>query len=68
MDGEFVQYNPNGDQLQASFHEQTRRFQAKLLQATLEGCDWNVTEAARRLDLTRAHVYNLIKAFGIAKT
>jgi Nif-specific regulatory protein len=58
---------PNGDPLQASFHEQTRRFQAKLLQATLEGCDWNVTEAARRLDLTRAHVYNLIKAFGITK-
>jgi Nif-specific regulatory protein len=50
-----------------SFHEQTRRFQARLLQTTLETCDWNITEVARRLDVTRAHVYNLIKAFGIVR-
>ena len=33
----------------------------------LEEAGWNVTEAANLLDLTRAHVYNLIRAFGIER-
>ena len=28
---------------------------------------WNVVETARRLDLARSHVYNLIRAFGIER-
>ncbi len=50
-----------------TFQEATRRFQAALLRDTLEAVDWNVLEAARRLDLGKSHVYSLIKAFGIAR-
>jgi len=51
----------------ASFQEATRRFQRELLDRALRDADWNVTEAARRLDLARSHVYNLIKAFGLTR-
>jgi Nif-specific regulatory protein len=50
-----------------TFHEETRRFQAGLVQRTLEAADWNVTAAARALDLTRAHLHNLIKAYGLTR-
>jgi Nif-specific regulatory protein len=50
-----------------SFQEATRRFQRELLLKTLSETSWNVTEAARRLDLARSHVYNLIKAFGLER-
>ena len=50
-----------------SFQEATRRFQRNLLARTLEDTNWNVSETARRLDLARSHVYNLIKAFGLAR-
>jgi Nif-specific regulatory protein len=48
-----------------TFQEATRRFQADLLRRTFEETNWNVLETSRRLELTRSHVYNLIKAFGI---
>lgn len=51
-----------------SFQEQTRRFQQTLLEKTLETEDWNIAATARMLDLTRAHVYNLIKQFGLSRT
>jgi Nif-specific regulatory protein len=50
-----------------SFQEATRRFQRDLLVRTLEETNWNVSEAARRLDLARSHVYNLIKAFELER-
>ena len=50
-----------------TFQEETRRFQTRLLQRALEAADWNVAVTARTLDLTRAHVYNLIKAFGLSR-
>lgn len=50
-----------------TFQEQTRRFQAALLRDTLQEVDWNIAEAARRLDLARSHVYTLIRAFGIER-
>jgi Nif-specific regulatory protein len=49
------------------FQEATRRFQTEMLRRALDAADWNVTEAARRLDLARSHVYNLIKAFGLER-
>jgi Nif-specific regulatory protein len=52
----------------ATFQEATRQFQARLVQATLETNNWNVVETARRLDITRSHVYNLIRAFGLKRT
>ena len=50
-----------------TFQEATRRFQAQLLRETLEDAGWNVMEVARRLDLARSHVYNLIHAFGLER-
>jgi Nif-specific regulatory protein len=50
-----------------TFQEETRRFQSRLVQRALEGADWNVASAARALDITKAHVYNLIKAFGLSR-
>jgi len=50
-----------------TFQEATRRFQARLLRETLTETGWNVVEATRRLDLTRSHIYNLIRAFGLER-
>jgi len=50
-----------------TFQESTRRFQARLLRDALEAHGWNIVEAARRLDLARSHVYNLIRAFGLER-
>jgi Nif-specific regulatory protein len=51
-----------------TFQEATRTFHARLLREVLEETDWNVVEAARRLDLGKSHVYNLIRSLGIART
>lgn len=50
-----------------TFHEATRKFQRTLLSETLAREAWNVTAAARALDLTRAHVYNLMATLGIQR-
>ncbi len=50
-----------------TFQQATRRFQAELLAETLAETGWNVSEAARWLDITRAHMYNLIKAFHLSR-
>jgi Nif-specific regulatory protein len=50
-----------------TFQDATRAFQRALLERTLEETGWNVTAAARRLDLSRAHLYNLIHAFDLAR-
>ncbi|HEX4341661.1 MAG TPA: sigma 54-interacting transcriptional regulator [Polyangiaceae bacterium] len=50
-----------------TFQEETRRFQSELLQSTLETTGYNIAATARRLDLTRSHVYNLIRAFGLGR-
>lgn len=50
-----------------TFHEATRGFQRALLCETLAREAWNVTAAARALDLTRAHVYNLMATLGVQR-
>lgn len=50
-----------------TFQQATRRFQRQLLLDTLAETGWNVTETANLLDIARAHVYNLIRAFGIER-
>jgi Nif-specific regulatory protein len=52
----------------STFQEETRRFQAELITRALLATDWNVSAAARNLDVTRAHLYNLIHTYGIART
>lgn len=55
------------DETPLTFQEETRRFQADLLKTTLETTGYNIAATARRLDLTRSHVYNLIRSFGLAR-
>jgi DNA-binding NtrC family response regulator len=50
-----------------TFQQATRRFQATLLRKVLHETDWNVPEAARRLDVARSHFYGLIRALGITR-
>ncbi len=50
-----------------TFQEATRRFHRRLLCEMLEETGWNIVETARRLDLTRSHIYNLIRAFGLER-
>jgi Nif-specific regulatory protein len=47
--------------------EATRRFQRKHVLAVLDSTDWNAIEAARVLDVSRSHVYNLIRAFDLKR-
>ena len=46
-----------------SFQEQTRLFQKQVVERALEETDGNRTETAKLLELSRAHLYNLIAAF-----
>jgi transcriptional regulator with GAF, ATPase, and Fis domain len=55
------------DSASLTFHEGTRRYQRELLRAALRAADGNVSETARRLDLTRAHVYTLMKTLGLER-
>lgn len=58
---------PAGSPRIVTLQDATRDFQAGLVGRTLKDTDWNVTEAATRLDIARSHVYNLIKAFGLER-
>jgi Nif-specific regulatory protein len=60
--------SPEAEDEPLTFQEATRRFQREILHKTLDETGWNVAETARRLDLARSHVYNLIKAFGLDRT
>ena len=51
-----------------SFQEATRRYQRRILHDALERHDWNVSAAARELQVTRAHMYNLIQAHGLERS
>ena len=48
-----------------TFHEATRAYQRELLRRELAAQNWNVAAVAAQLDLTRSHVYNLIKQLGL---
>jgi Nif-specific regulatory protein len=50
-----------------SFHQAVLAFKRELLEKTITECDWNIAETARRLDLARSHVNNLLRAFGMER-
>lgn len=50
-----------------TFARATTEFQRHLLQRELLATQWNVSEVARHLDITRQHVYNLVKAYGLKR-
>jgi Nif-specific regulatory protein len=58
---------PPGDSERASYQDATRRFQTQLVRRVLEETEWNISEAARRLDLTRPYLHKLISSFGLAR-
>ncbi|HEY2748894.1 MAG TPA: sigma-54-dependent Fis family transcriptional regulator [Polyangia bacterium] len=55
------------DQEAVTFQAATRRAQREFLIRQLNAGDWNVSEVAKRIDLTRAHVYNLIRELKITR-
>lgn len=50
-----------------TLHETTREAQKRAVIEALERTDWNVSEAARELDLARSHLYNLIHEFELRR-
>jgi len=57
---------PAGDGTAAiTYQDATRQFQKELLERTLTAAEGNVTEAARRLDVSRTYLHALLKGFGI---
>jgi Nif-specific regulatory protein len=50
-----------------TYQAQTRRFQAQLVRRALDEHAWNVSETARKLDLTRPYLYKLMSSLGIAR-
>lgn len=50
-----------------SLHAATRRFQRELVRRALERNKQNVSAAARSLQITRAHMYNLMASFGLRR-
>lgn len=69
IEGRHLEGRPPGpdDGAANTFAEATRSFQRDLLRRELDACEWNVREVSRRLDLTRSHVYNLIRTFGFQR-
>jgi DNA-binding NtrC family response regulator len=59
---------PRDDGALPTYQEAMRGFQARFLREALEACQMNVSETARRLDLARSHLNDLLRAHGIART
>jgi len=55
------------EQEAATLQEATRRFQAEHVRKILAETGWNVSEAARRLDVARSYLYKLISGLGIER-
>jgi len=52
----------------ATYEDAVRSFQARFLREALDKYGWNVSETARRVGLARSHLYDLIRAHGIARS
>ena len=50
-----------------TFHDATRAYQRELLRRELRANSWNVSATATHLDITRAHLYNLIHQFNLRR-
>ena len=55
------------DASELSYHDALRRFQIRFLGEALDACDWNVSEAARRLELSRSRLNELIRSLGMTR-
>ena len=50
-----------------TLHDATRAFQRKHVAAVLEATSWNMTEAARILDVSRAHLYTIVRGLELTR-
>ena len=50
-----------------TYQAATRQFQKQLVKRMLEETDWNIAEAARRFEMSRSNLNNLIKAFKLVR-
>lgn len=50
-----------------SFVEATRLFQADFLKNKLEAMNWNVSQTAKSLDMSRSHIHSLINSFELER-
>jgi Nif-specific regulatory protein len=50
-----------------SLAQATAAFQRDFVRRELESGQWNITQVAKRLELTRQHVYNLIKTYELKR-
>jgi transcriptional regulator with PAS, ATPase and Fis domain len=48
-----------------SLHLATRAFQRKHVRSVLDATDWNMSETARLLDISRTHLYTLVRTLDI---
>ncbi|WP_293246217.1 helix-turn-helix domain-containing protein [Nannocystis sp.] len=58
---------PPADDAPLSYQEVSRRFQRQYVRRVLDEVGWNVSEAARRLDLGRTYLHRLISSFGLTR-
>jgi Nif-specific regulatory protein len=63
----FLDEGPEPTSTEMTLQEATRRFQKQFVERILQETGWKFTEAARRLDISRSHLYNLISAFGLGR-
>jgi len=73
IDAEHLRADPGSDGVPAmsppdTFREETDRFEAKLIGRALVATSWNVSRAARQLDISRQHLHNLVKKHGLTRT
>jgi Nif-specific regulatory protein len=59
---------PSSEDEPATYEDAVRAFQARFLRESLEKSGWNVSETARRIGLARSHLYDLIRAHGLARS
>lgn len=56
-----------GQREHKTYQEATLDCQKRILEEGLRRNEWNITESAKELGLTRSHVYNLMRAFGLRR-
>jgi DNA-binding NtrC family response regulator len=56
-----------GPQPGATYQDAMRHCQEQILRQALADSGWNVAETARKLDMSRARLYELIKELGIER-
>ena len=57
----------SGEPAPLTYQQHLQAFKRQLIMRTLEETDWNVSEAARRLDVARSLVHKLIRAFDLKR-